>query len=216
MMKKMVWLFPLLFWLWSLALLQGSYAGIDNSMDQAAGDERLSENEARSAETLAEKGLHRRGLRRRGRLQRVETDFYRDKEAEKGETPSRRAMVTHYRYDDDTAIVSILDLTRQEVVRVEEIPHLPVPLSEEEFERAQKLAFSDAAVQKSLPSDGEPPVVEALLVRGESPDDPIFGHRVVRLLFRYGADYLSQPTITVDLTDEHVRVEEGYSSFSGN
>lgn len=211
-MKRIVRLLPLLFFLWALGLVRGSYAEIGG---RPAGDERLTEEEERSAETLAETDLRRRGLRGTGRLQQVEADLYRDKEGEKEGAPSRRAMVTHYRYDDDTAIVTFLDLTRQEVIRVEEIPHLPVPLSREEFERARELAFSDEAVRKSLPSGGERPSVEALVVRGESPDDPIFGHRVVRLLFRDGADYLSEPAVTVDLTNEQVRVEEKNLSFHG-
>lgn len=217
MTKRIFRLVLLSSWLWALGLLQGSYAQIGDRPAPATAGEALSEEESRSAQALAEGALHRRGrLRRTGRTPLVQADLYRDKEGEKEKPPSRRAMVTHYRYDDDAAIVTILDLTRQEVVRVEEIPHLPVPLSLEEFERARELAFSDASVRSALPDGGEPPVVEALLIRGESPDDPIFGHRVVRLLFRHGADYLSQPTVTVDLTDERVRVEEGYASFSGH
>lgn len=214
-MKKRVLRFALLFsWLWASGLLEGSHAGIGDPPARTA-DAPLTREERRSAEALAEAALHRRGLRGGGRLPRVDADLYRDKEAERAGEETRKAMVTHYRYDDDTAIVSVLDLIRREVVRVEEIPHLPVPLSEEEFERARELALSDRSVRSALPDGGEPPVVEALVVRAESPDDPIFGRRVVRLLFRQGADYLREPAVTVDLTDEQVRVEGGYPSFSG-
>jgi len=78
---------------------------------------------------------------------------------------------------------------------VEARPHLPVGLAQAEFERAKELALSDDAVRKALGSNASNVVVEALVIRAIADKDPYFGRRVVRLLFKLGADYLSEPIV---------------------
>lgn len=134
-------------------------------------------------------------------------ELYRDKEAEAKRISNRQALVTRYRYDGDLTILTIVDLTSREVTRVDSIPHLPTPLSPEEFEMAKDMALTNPEVEAALAPYIEQLEVEPLVSRTFSEQDPLFGHRVVRLLFRVGRNYLTKPTVTVDLTAKKVIVE---------
>jgi hypothetical protein len=156
----------------------------------------LNEAERKAAASLAEQAL-------KGRLLWAPRDFYlidvellRDKEAE----TSRRALVTHFRYEGDLAILSVVDLDARQVVRVETRPHQAVGLAEEELRRAEQLALQDPRVAEALGDARAKVRVEALVIRTGDEKDPYFGHRVVRLLFKLGADYLASPVVNVDLT----------------
>jgi hypothetical protein len=176
------------------------------AQDQAqASTAELGPAERQAAADLAAQAVERAGLRTGAPLVLAQVELFRDKDAEARGTLDRMALVTHYRYDD-TAILTRVDLTRRAVVAVEAIPHLAVSLSTEEFERAKTLALSDAAVKAALAPYGEL-AVEALVVRATAATDPLFGHRVVRLLFRRGRDYLHEPLVLVDLTASRVTIE---------
>lgn len=118
---------------------------------------------------------------------------------------ARRALVQHYRYAGDQTITTIVDLSAGRVVDVRVAEHAPSALSREEFEEARKLAMADPRVQEALGANRGNVEVEPLVVRA-SQGDPLFGHRVVRLLFRRGRDYLTAPDVHVDLTDRKVMV----------
>jgi Cu2+-containing amine oxidase len=134
-------------------------------------------------------------------------DLVRDK-ADDAESEERLAMVTHYRYEGDLAIQTLVNLTEKKVVSLESIPHLPTPLVAQEFSLARELALSRADVKQALEEYRDRLNVEALVVRTASEDDPLFGHRVVRLLFRVGQDYLSTPIVMVDLTEKKVIIQQ--------
>ena len=85
---------------------------------------------------------------------------------------------------------------------------MPASLSDQEFQEARALAFADPRVVQALGAAQERLVVEPLPLGTTLPDDRFYGHRVVRLLFRIGPDYLSRPIVFVDLTDRRVLVEE--------
>jgi Cu2+-containing amine oxidase len=121
--------------------------------------------------------------------------------------PRKTYRVIHYRYDDDTALHSLVNLSEDRVMEYQEFPHLPTSLSSEELERATGLAMESQEVLKALGQDAERVKVEALVIRTSSDDDPWFGHRVMQLMFRVGRDYRHNPRVIVDLTEEKVIVE---------
>jgi len=127
------------------------------------------------------------------------------------ELATDRYITIHYRYADDTALVTIVDLGRNSIVEVREVPHMPTRLTGEELERARDLALRHAGVHEALGELAKQVVVEPLVVRTADERDPWFGHRVVRLLFRVGRDYLSHPIVHVDLTTGEVHLgREGH------
>ena len=159
------------------------------------------------AVALAEGAIAERKLRTASPLYVTNVDLVRDK-ADDAESEERLAMVTHYRYEGDLAIQTLVNLTEKKVVSLESIPHLPTPLVAQEFSLARELALSRADVKQALEEYRDRLNVEALVVRTASEDDPLFGHRVVRLLFRVGQDYLSTPIVMVDLTEKKVIIQQ--------
>jgi Cu2+-containing amine oxidase len=119
---------------------------------------------------------------------------------------SRRALVLHYRYEGDQTITTVVDLTAQRVVDVRTAAHVAAPLSQEEFEQARGMAMADARVAGALGQNRGRVTVEPLVLHATE-GDPLFGHRVVRLLFRVDRDYLSAPIVLVDLTTRQVMIE---------
>ena len=120
--------------------------------------------------------------------------------------------VQHYRYADDTTIVSLVDLDSGRVREVEELRHAPVALGAAELAEARALALADERVSRATSRFREQLVVEPLVVRTSDPADPWFGRRVVRLLFRVGRDYLSEPVVFVDLTNREVIIERAHGN----
>jgi hypothetical protein len=174
--------------------------------EQRALEPELTPAERTLAERLASGALRQRALVR-GRLYLSGMELLRDKAEEAKAEPQRQALVIHYRYDGDLTILTSVNLTREAVVAVDTARGIPAPLAEEEFARARELAMADPRVARSLRGDPGRLVVERLLSRSSDPRDPLFGHRLVRLLFRYGPDYVSDPVVTVDLTTGTVLVE---------
>jgi hypothetical protein len=168
----------------------------------------LSADERARAVALAAGALRERNLAAQGPIFVVDVDLIRDKVAG-SEEGKRGALVTEYRYLGDLAIIVHVDLAESKVLQVDTVPHLPVPLAEEEFKRARQMALGDAAVHGALGSHFDRVTVEALVTRPGSQHDPLYGHRLVRLLFKVDRDYLSQPAVLVDLTEGKVIVQPG-------
>jgi hypothetical protein len=128
-----------------------------------------------------------------------------------GEAPDPRrrlALVTLYRYADDLTIRKTVDLTNGVLLDTRSTPHLTPPLTRLEHDAARALALQHPEIRAALgPKIGDV-TVEALLVRMPDPLDPLFGHRVVSLLFRTPGGYLSiGREVIVDLTDNAVLLE---------
>ena len=174
----------------------------------------LTVEEEKQAVALAEGALREKGLRTTDKLYVVGKELFRDKEAVEKGIQERKALVTHYRYDGDLAILTTVNLTRQTVINIETIPHLPTSLAPEEFEQAKSLAFKDREVKRIIANYEDRLRIEGLVTRASSAEDPLFGHRVVTLLFRVGADYLSTPPVMVDLTTETVIIETSTPSIN--
>lgn len=121
----------------------------------------------------------------------------------------RLALLTVYRYREDTTIFTTVDLNTEKLVKVEAVAHRATRLAEEEAAAVKKLALAAPQVKKALePFGGKaeigtlyPYVPASAMAAGH-------GHRLVRLTFRVGADYLASPRVTVDLTTQAVKVEE--------
>lgn len=160
------------------------------------------------ARQIAQQEIARQKLRTDDRIYAVDYELIVPKD-EKGEAGSQRlARVTHYRYDGNLAIVSYVDLTARIVVRSETLANPAVPVSQEEFELAKQLLLKDAEVQRLLAKEVSRVVPEALLMHFPDDKDPLFGHRVLRFVFRQGTQYLRQPVVWVDLTARTVTIEK--------
>ena len=191
-------------WLFAAAALCGPRAVI--AQERAPGEE-LSEAErevARQAVVEASREL-RLLVRRPLAIGRIE--LLREKGPGGEDSPERLALVTVYRYEGNLGILATVNLARRVVVAVDSVPGLPVSLSPEEFQRARDLAFAEERVRAALGERGGSVVIEPLVLRASDRTDSLYGHRVVRLLFRLDHDYLSDPIVLVDLTDERVLLE---------
>jgi Cu2+-containing amine oxidase len=173
----------------------------------APSPEPLSEEEQRRAVAIAERGPDTARLMAAGRSVVADVELVRDKNLEEARRDDRLASVTHYRYEGDLTIETLVNITDEQVLEVRTAEHRPTPLTVEEVDRAKSLAFDDPNVRAALTVPVERIVVEPLLTSAGSADDPLFGRRLVRLLFKVGRDYLAQPVVLVDLTSERVIVE---------
>lgn len=121
----------------------------------------------------------------------------------------RLALLTVYRYREDTTIFATVDLNTEKPVKVETVAHRATRLAEEEAAAAKKLALADPQVKKALaPVGGKAEIGTLHPYVPASDTDPGRGRRLVRLSFRVGDDYLAAPRVTVDLTARTVTVEQ--------
>ena len=155
------------------------------------------------AVSIADRSVTERGLRAVGPVYLVSVELV----DEKG-VPDRQALVTHYRTSGDLTILTTVNLTKGAVTHAEAIPHLPTGLSREELEQARTLALANPEVAAALGDRKRSIVVESIVTRPATVDDPLWGHRLVRLLFLAGEDYLHAPTVIVDLTTSKVLVSQ--------
>ena len=120
----------------------------------------------------------------------------------------RHALLTYYRYAGDVGILVYVNLTRQKVESVEQLPHFLAPLAPAELARARELVLSEPRLRNVLQPLRDQLTIEALLTRIPDPKNPLFGHRLVHLLFRVGPRYLTaQGLVLVDLTTEQVIIQ---------
>ena len=161
-------------------------------------------DEVESARELLTDAAELQSFRADGPLYFVDAHLFRDKAK-----PARMARVIHYRVEGDLTVYAVVDLDKGEIVDVRSATHVPTPLSQEEFERARGMALADARVAAKLGDAKETVVVEPMLLRTLDRSDPAFGHRVLRLLFRDGRDYRTEPIVYVDLTSDSVTLEAG-------
>jgi hypothetical protein len=118
------------------------------------------------------------------------------------EPGQRQVMVHHYRYRDDATILTMVDLQRAAVLKVETLLHYPTALSAEEKAHAEGLA-------------GKAPRIQALEAKIEvrplhvgDVSDPRFGHRLALILLSNRDGLLVTPRVIVDLTTETVSIED--------
>jgi hypothetical protein len=161
--------------------------------------------ETSRAFAMAEQAIQAKGLRTTGPFYNISAELYREKNAP---TRNRLILVTSYRYSGDVAILSYVDLTKGVVTRVDTVAHTNVHLSEAEYLLAKEKALSHPKVRQQLGEYLSQIKVEAMVSHSAYEKDPLFGHRVVRLLFKVpGSGYLAQPIIFVDLTANQVLID---------
>ena len=144
---------------------------------------------------------------RNARIIYVGTDIERRKLDNGEEQAEKLYRVIHYRYGDDTAIHTVVNLEDEKVVEHQEFPHLTTPFTRQELDTARKLAMGKAELREALGEYVDQVVVEGLPIHSTRENDPWFGRRAVHLLFKVHQDYLSHPRVVVDLTNRNVIVE---------
>jgi hypothetical protein len=164
---------------------------------------RPTRQEQQLALRAAEQSIKDRGLRTESPTYLVSVELVHEKHV-----PDRQALVTHYRTEGDLTILTTVNLATGAVTHAEAIPHLPTALSKEEADAARRLTLLDTAVKADLAAVGKGVELELMVTRPASSADPLFGHRLVRVLFRVGEDYLHSPVVVVDLTTSTVLVSE--------
>jgi len=179
--------------------------GASGESPEALPPYQLSAEEIRTARDLAEQDLEPPEFAGspHGRVVFTKVELLPDAQAQ---TTQRIVQVIHYCYRNDEAVVTTVDLNRHEVTRVETIPHLPTALAPQELARAETLARADAQLAPLFRAHGRALKIEGKVLH-VTRQDPLFGHRVVVLLFSTGGNYLAEPEVLVDLTTETIRID---------
>ncbi len=135
-----------------------------------------------------------------------------EKSTQKGANPpaiegdSGRAVVTIYRYEDDSTVYSVVDLASGRVVDTQSARHMRTPLSDGEYQFAQNLANEKVAEVRDLRKRYGPRLEVYPQFSQYTPDGEDRVHRVVHLLYRVDKRDLSAPRPVVDLTTQTVTV----------
>jgi Cu2+-containing amine oxidase len=129
----------------------------------------------------------------------------RDSAAETAGTYARMARLTYYRYDGALTIAVLVNLAKQQVTSVKQLPNFEPPFSADEYATARALVFADPHVREALGPFRDRVIVEPITSRHDAPADPLFRHRVVYFFFRVGPRYLLRNRLVlVDLTTQTV------------
>jgi len=203
-----------------LCEIAGAQAPVPKGVGQALLDP-LTAAERRSAERLATADGRVRELIATTRTRLVYVEWATDKPEADSAAASRLAEVLHYRYEDDSGVRTLVDLTRKEVRAVERVEGNVVPLAREDLDDAVKLALDNAEVKELLGEEASryvapvasakknpPYAIRALLVHSDMESDPCFRRRCVHLFFQRRGGYLIDSAI-VDLRERRARVERG-------
>ncbi len=181
--------------------------------DEQALAERIARSDGRVKELLGESGV---------RVVSVLPVLIKTESQEKFDVAQRQIEVVLFRPQGEVGARVVVNLRQNGVVAVSRLASDQVPFTNDDLEDASQLALRDPEVLKTLgpvaqtfrPRTGPPGAatpentVGGLPVRSPDPNDPCSKHRCLRLTFRRGTDYLSEPIVTVDLTAKHVYVEK--------
>jgi hypothetical protein len=129
----------------------------------------------------------------------------------KGREPDevlRHAEVLLLREDSRYGARVVVNLAaKPAIVNVERVDESAVPMADAELQTAAKLAEANEEVRRALSEQRERPVVEGLRIVTSDKSDPCYAQRCVRLLYRFGSDYLSEPIVVVNLTKGSVQIQ---------
>lgn len=132
---------------------------------------------------------------------------------------TRHAIVTFYDYGRDEGLSVLVNLGAAAVVDTAPVPSQSVGLAPREVARAVELALQNEDVRRRVRAEGTTfrprarrtgpgeDAVDAIRVRGTSPDDPCSRDRCVELFFQRGGRYIVGQRIVVNLTRGTVRAE---------
>jgi hypothetical protein len=119
------------------------------------------------------------------------------------EAPAR-AVVTTYRYADDSTVYATVDLATGKAIEVTTAQHMRTPLSDGEYEAAKALALDRSdEVKELLKRFGDRVEVYPQFAQ-YTPDGETRVHRVVHLLYRIDKRDLSAPRPVIDLTTQQM------------
>jgi hypothetical protein len=180
--------------------------------DEQVVAERIARSDGKVKELLGETGV---------RVVSVVPVLIKAESPERTNVAERQIEVVLFRPQGEVGARVIVNLAQNRVAGVTRLSSDQVPFTNDDLADAFQLALKDAEVVKALgPAaqtfrirSGVPGAaipensVGGLPVRSPDPSDPCSKHRCLRLTFRRGNDYLSQPIVTVDLTDKHVYIE---------
>jgi hypothetical protein len=121
-----------------------------------------------------------------------------------GTEPPARAVVTTYRYADDTTVYATVDLSTGKTVDVKTTQHMQTPLSDGEYEAAKTLAREKSDEVKELYKQFGKRIEVYCQFAQYTPDNETRVHRVVHLLYRVDKRDLSAPRPVVDLTTQQM------------
>jgi hypothetical protein len=149
-------------------------------------------------------------------------------EEDKGDADSRRADVYVYSYDDDTLVLTVVDLATGEVDSSEDMTGAQLPLLPEEGEHALELATADPEFEQLLATryrqatgrDLTDPATELeidpIIFRAEEsgsvtgPAAACGQHRCAQLMIRTTDDLLVNLLPIVDLSTEQLVSQQGF------
>jgi hypothetical protein len=149
-------------------------------------------------------------------------------EDEKDNPDSRRADVYVYSYDDDTLILTVVDLATGEVDSSEDLTGAQLPLLPEEGDHALELATADAdfeqllatryrqATGRDLTDPATDLVIDPIIFRADEgpnvtgPAAACGRHRCAQLMIRTTDDLLVNLLPIVDLSTERLVSERGW------
>lgn len=123
-----------------------------------------------------------------------------------GAPEAGRAVVTIYRYEDDSTVYSVVDLASGRVVDTQTAQHARTPLSDGEYQYAQDLAAERVAEVRELKAKFGKRLSTYAQFSQHTPEGDERVHRVVHILYRVDKRDLSAPRPVVDLTAQTVTV----------
>lgn len=212
-------------WLRCLILGTALASAVTSAQTRAPLDP-LSDAERRLAEGVVGEDARVRKLAGDGRVRLVYVELATPKTDGKrrgrDDAPrGRYAEVLQYRFDDDSGVLSLVDLRKRAVLDVQRVEGGAVPLTREDLEEAVKLALDAGEVRKLLgdeasryvvpeasAADNAPYAIRALLVHSHDRKDPCYRRRCVHLFFQQRNAYLTDSAI-VDLTERRVSLQPG-------
>ena len=117
-----------------------------------------------------------------------------------------RAVVTIYRYEDDSTVYSVVDLASGRVVDSQSSRHVRTPLSDGEYKYAQDLAAERVTEVRELRQKFGTRLETYAQFSQFIPEGEDRVHRVIHILYRVDKRDLSAPRPVVDLTTQAVTV----------
>lgn len=133
--------------------------------------------------------------------------------APRTETDGRKAVV-FLKSGTTTAVQVLVDLTSRRAESWRELPVASIPLTPDDVAEALKIAAADQQVRGFVPNietfsataqDPEARVVEGIRSIGAGRNDPCSRDRCIALLFREGRRYVTNLSVTVNLTTRKVQ-----------
>lgn len=130
-----------------------------------------------------------------------------DTKAAGGSSQARLALVVQYDYDLRGSLTSLVDVATRNVVSMVTTANDTPPLAASEDARAAALALGDPRVRDALAAVALSARVDAGVSVISDRQDPMYGYRIARVLFRTNAGYMGTPfAVYVDLTNNVVHL----------